>query len=112
MQIPLLQWASETPSVTRFFPSEYGTDIAYNASSANENPHQLKLKVRAYIKELQEKSPGKMEYTYVVTGPYSDLFFGKMLPGREEAGGFDVQAKKAVLLGSGKEKISFTGMAE
>jgi NmrA-like family len=98
--------------VTRFFPSEYGTDVAYNASSAHEKPHQGKLKVRAYIKELQEKNPGKLEYTYVVVGPFSDWFLGKMLLGREEAGGFDVQAKKAVLLGSGKEKFSFTAMAE
>lgn len=32
-QIPLIQRAAET-SVTRFFPSEYGTDIEYSPKSA------------------------------------------------------------------------------
>jgi hypothetical protein len=103
-QISLIQWASES-NVTRFFPSEYGTDIEYSPASAHEKPHQLKLKVRAYAKTARD-----LEFTYLVTGPYSDLYFGKL--GKEEIGMFDVKAKKAVLLGDGKGKVSFTTMAE
>jgi len=47
-QIPLIQWAAES-SVTRFFPSEYGTDIEYSPESATEKPHQQKLNVRRYM---------------------------------------------------------------
>jgi hypothetical protein len=65
----------------------------------------LKLKVRAYAKSARD-----LEFTYLVTGPYSDLYFGKL--GKEEIGMFDVKAKKAVLLGDGKGKVSFTTMAE
>ena len=56
------------------------------------------------------KTVQNLEYTYLVTGPYSDLFFGKTM--KPEAGTFDVKAKKAVLLGDGKGKVSFTAMAE
>jgi len=104
-QIPLIQWASET-NVTRFFPSEYGTDIEYGPSSAKEPPHQAKLKVRAYMKTVKN-----LEHTYLVTGPYSDLFFGPF-KAKPELGSFDAVAKKAVLLGTGKELISFTAMAD
>lgn len=104
-QIPLIKWASETPSVTRFFPSEYGTDIEYAPSSAHEKPHQLKIKVRAYMKTVTD-----LKYTYLVTGPYSDLYMGKSF--KDEIGTFDVKAKKAVLLGDGNGKVSFTTMAE
>jgi hypothetical protein len=38
-QIPLIQWAAET-SMTRFFPSKYGTDIEYSLKSVTEKPHQ------------------------------------------------------------------------
>jgi hypothetical protein len=103
-QIPLIQWASET-NVTRFFPSEYGTDIEYSPASAHEKPHQLKLKVRAYAKTVKN-----LEFTYLVTGPYSDLYFDKS--GKEQIGTFDVKAKKAVLLGDGNGRVSFTAMAE
>lgn len=51
-----------------------------------------------------------LDYTYVVTGPYSDLYFGKMAI--DEIGTFDVKAGRAVLLGTGDEKISFTSMNE
>jgi nucleoside-diphosphate-sugar epimerase len=87
---------------------EPGTDIEYNPeTSPHEPPHQLKLKVRAYIKEMA----GKIEHTYVVTGPYSDLYFGptKLAP---YIGTFDVVEKKAVLCGTGNEKVSFTSMAD
>lgn len=106
-QIPLIKWAIES-GVKRFFPSEYGTDIEYNPeTSPHEPPHQLKLKVRAYIKEVA----GKIEHTYLVTGPYSDMYFGpmKLAP---EIGSFDVMQKKAILCGTGNEKVSFTTMGE
>ena len=103
-QISLIQWASET-NVTRFFPSEYGTDVEYSPASAHEKPHQLKLKVRAYAKTVRN-----LEFTYLVTGPYSDMYFDKS--GKEQIGIFDVKAKKAVLLGDGNGRVSFTAMAE
>lgn len=99
-QIPLIKWAAET-SVTRFFPSEYGTDIEYSPKSASEKPHQQKLKVRQCMATVKN-----LEWTYLVTGPYSDLYFGPAY------GGFDVKAKKAQLLGDGKGRVSFTTMAE
>jgi len=97
--IPLL---TQAPSVKHFFPSEYGTDIEYGPESANEKPHQQKLKVRAALKE----SSG-FDYTYVVTGPfaYGYLGPGKYLP---ETGAFNVQTKAAVVLEDGKGKVSLT----
>ena len=91
--------------MTRFFPSEYGTDIEYSPASAHEKPHLLKLKVRAYANTVKN-----LEFTYFVTGPYSDLYFDKSE--KEQIGTFDVKAKKAVLLGDGNGRVSFTAMAE
>lgn len=107
-QIPLIKWAAES-KVKRFFPSEYGTDIEYWPQSAHEPPHQLKLKVRAYMKEVHTWSD--LEHTYLVTGPYSDLYFGPFTA-NPEVGSFNVKEKKAVLLGTGDEEVSFTAMAE
>lgn len=95
------------PNITRFFPSEYGTDIEYGPQSVNEKPHQLKLKVRAYIKENIKR----LEYTYVVTGPYSDMFLD-VVGGDPRGGQFDLKDKKAVLVGSGDNPISLTSMKE
>ena len=103
-----MKWADSTSNVRRFFPSEYGTDIEYNASSANEKPHQQKLKVRKFISEEVKN----LEVTYLVTGPYSDLFLGKTIPGNEKVGTFDVKSKKAVALGDGNGKVSFTTMKD
>jgi nucleoside-diphosphate-sugar epimerase len=97
-----LKLASSSPSIKFFYPSEYGTDIEYNASSAHEAPHQNKLKVRKYIRE----NARGLKVTYLVTGPYSDLYFG--LSPDPAAGSFDVKGRKATLLGTGDEKISFT----
>jgi nucleoside-diphosphate-sugar epimerase len=44
--------------------------------------------------------------TYLVTGPYSDLYFGQ--DPEPQAGTFNVKEKKATLLGTGEEKVSFT----
>jgi NmrA-like family len=104
-QIPLIQWASET-SVRRFFPSEYGTDIEYSPQSASEKPHQQKLKVRHYMATVKN-----LEWTYLVTGPYSDLYFASNRS-RPEVGSFEVKEKRAWLLGDGKGRVSFTAMAE
>ena len=105
-QIQLLEIAEATPNVKYFYPSEYGTDIEYGPQSKDERPHQLKLKVRKYIREHIHR----LQYTYLVTGPYADLYIGRT--GDLRAGGFDVLAKKATLLGTGKEKISLTTMRE
>lgn len=106
-QINLIRLAEASPSIKRFFPSEYGTDIKYSPQSANEKPHQQKLKVRAY---LESDAIKRLEYTYLVTGPYADLYIQKSAD--DQAGTFDVQAKKATLLGDGNDKISLTTMAE
>jgi nucleoside-diphosphate-sugar epimerase len=106
-QINLFKLAAESGSVKWFFPSEYGTDIEYGPQSADEKPHQLKLKVRKYIRE----NANGLKYTFVVTGPYIDMFF-TLTPQAPEAGGFDHVGKKAVLIDNGEGKIGFTTMPE
>lgn len=106
-QIQLIELAENTESIKKFFPSEYGTDIEYGPQSKDEKPHQQKLKVRKYIRENVKR----LEYTYLVTGPFAEGYIGKPMK-EQRAGGVDVQAKKAVLLGTGNEKISLTTMPE
>ena len=106
-QILLLDLAEKTPSIKKFFPSEYGTDIEYGPKSKDEHPHQLKLKVRKHIRENIKR----LEITYLVTGPFAEGYVGKA-SGDERSGSIDVKAKKAVLLGTGKEKISLITMPE
>lgn len=110
-QLLLVKLLERHPDVKRFFPSEYGTDIEYAPSSATEKPHQQKLRVRAALKDVKD-----LEYTYVVTGPYGDadngLFLGAQPPADEARGTFDVQRKRAVLLGDGNGKISLTTMRD
>lgn len=89
-----------------FYPSEYGTDIEYSAASATEKPHQLKLQVRRFIRENIKK----LSVTYLVTGPYSDLFLGPSSDPR--IGSFDPKKGTATLLGTGEEKVSFTTMRD
>jgi hypothetical protein len=105
-QIDLLRLAEATPNIKRFYPSEYGTDIEYHPQSAHEKPNQLKLAVRKYIRE----NVRRLEYTYVVTGPYADLYLGKMGGELARIGSWDVKEKTAVLLGTGYEPASFTTM--
>ncbi|KIY03870.1 uncharacterized protein Z520_00561 [Fonsecaea multimorphosa CBS 102226] len=109
-QVELARLANESPSVHRFFPSEYGTDVEYGPASAHEKPHQKKLQVRAALQACDS-----LDYTYVVVGPYADgepgLYFGAN-PVVKEAGTFDVKNKEAVLLGDGNIKISFTTMKD
>ncbi|GAM37360.1 isoflavone reductase family protein [Talaromyces pinophilus] len=105
-QIDLIRWAEESsPNIKRFFPSEYGTDIEYGPESVFEKPHQAKLAVRNYIKS----SIRRVEYTYLVTGPYADLYIAK-LSQNPCLGSFDIEEKKATLLGSGDDPISLTTM--
>ncbi|KAI1400576.1 NAD(P)-binding protein [Hypoxylon fuscum] len=106
-QIELLRLAEESKDVQWFFPSEYGTDIEYDASSKDEKPHQNKLKVRAFIRDNVKK----VKVTYVVTGPYIDMFL-TLAPAAEEAGGYDAKAKKAVVVGDGEGKVGFTSMPD
>ncbi|KAF2478845.1 isoflavone reductase [Neohortaea acidophila] len=110
-QLLLIQLAERHPDVKRFFPSEYGTDIDYDASSASEKPHQQKLKVRAALARVS-----KLQYTYVVTGPYGDgdsvLYLAASGPENEARGTFDVKRKRAVLLGDGNGRISLTTMRD
>ncbi|KAF4637021.1 hypothetical protein G7Y89_g1061 [Cudoniella acicularis] len=96
-QITWIQLADTSPNstVTRFFPSEFGTDIEYGPSSATEKPHQLKLKVRATLRAAK-----RLEHTFLVTGPYAEAVL--------RPGSFDVKAKKAALTGDGQGKISLT----
>ncbi|KAF1843781.1 NAD(P)-binding protein [Cucurbitaria berberidis CBS 394.84] len=106
-QVPLLKVAESSPTIKYFYPSEYGTDIEYGPSSAAEKPHQLKLQVRKYIREHTKK----LKVTYLVTGPYSDLYFGPA-GGDERVGSFNLKERKATLLGNGSEQISFTTMKD
>lgn len=64
--------------------------------------------MRAYIKENIKR----LDYTYVVTGPYAEMAMGKMPPAIEAAGTIDVVEKRAVLLGTGEEPVSYTTMAD
>lgn len=108
-QIPLLRLAAASKDVKWFLPSEYGTDIKYGPASANEKPHQQKLKVRAYLEK--EISRQDLAYSYVVTGPFAEWYL-RFIPGLDEAGGWDIKARKAVLVGDVGDKISLTAMKE
>ncbi|KAJ5785448.1 uncharacterized protein N7503_010660 [Penicillium pulvis] len=109
-QIPLIRLAAASPSVKLFLPSEYGTDIAYGPASVNEKPHQQKLKVRAVLEK--EISREQLDYAYVVTGPFAEMYL-HLAPGVDEAGGWDVKARKAVLLGEkGDARVSLTTMKD
>jgi hypothetical protein len=106
LQIGLLEIAERTENVKFFYPSEFGTDIEYGPASKDEKPHQLKLKVRRFIAE----NVRRVQYTYLVTGPYADGYIGRSRGPR--AGSFDVRERKATLLGTGEEKVSLTTMQE
>ncbi|KAF2444242.1 NAD(P)-binding protein [Karstenula rhodostoma CBS 690.94] len=109
LQIPLFRLAEASPTIHTFFPSEYGTDIEYfPITSPHEKPHQLKLQVRKYVREHIRK----LNVTYLVTGPYSDLYLSAQTGDFERAGSFDVKSGKAVLLGDGNGKVSFTSMRD
>lgn len=106
-QVELIRLAEESASVKWFFPSEYGTDIEYDASSKDEKPNQNKLRVREFIRNHVER----VQCTYLVTGPYIDMYL-TLIPGVEPLGGYDVRSKKAVVVGSGHDAVGFTSMPE
>lgn len=59
-----------------------------------------------------EISRDDLDYSYVVTGPFAEMYL-HFTPGLEEAGGWDVKSRKAVLLGAkGEERVSLTTMEE
>jgi hypothetical protein len=107
-QVDLIALAERSPTIVRFIPSEYGTDVAYNASSASEKPHQKKLKVRAF---MESDAIRRLTYTYLVTGPFADLYVGCMA-GEPQIGSFDSTRREATLLGSGTDRIGLTTMAD
>ncbi|KAI1371102.1 NAD(P)-binding protein [Hypoxylon crocopeplum] len=106
-QIELLKLAEESKDVRWFFPSEYGTDVEYDASSKEEKPHQNKLAVRGFIRENVKR----VKCTYLVTGPYIDMFL-PLVPIAEDTGGYDPKSKRAVVVGSGDDKVGFTSMPD
>jgi hypothetical protein len=107
VQINLLRLAEASESVQWFLPSEYGTDIEHNDKSPNEKPHQLKLKVRKFVREEIKR----VKVTYVVTGPYFDMWVNAY-PGVERAGGFIPERKEAYVIEDGEGKVGFCTMWE
>lgn len=60
----------------------------------------------------KEISRQDLEYSYVVTGPFAEMYL-HFTPGLEEVGGWDVKERRAVLLGqTGRERVSLTTMKE
>ncbi|CAK7244470.1 MAG: hypothetical protein STHCBS139747_006011 [Sporothrix thermara] len=107
-QVDLIALAERSPTIKRFIPSEYGTDIAFDASSATEKPHQKKLKVRAY---LESDAVQRLQYSYLVTGPFADLFAGYMAD-EPRVGNFDVGKKEAILAADGHGPVGMTTVAD
>jgi uncharacterized protein YbjT (DUF2867 family) len=107
-QLDIIGLAEENSSVQWFLPSEYGTDVEYDPDrSPNEKPHQAKLRVRKYVREHVRR----MKVTYVVTGPYFDMWVNP-IAGLEAVGGYVVAEKKACVIGDGEGKIVFCTMVE
>lgn len=106
-QIKQIQLAAATPNIKKFLPSEFGTDIYHSPSSPLEKPAQNKIQVRKALESLHE---GSLDYTYVVTGPFSDGYLTKSK--FEKAGSFDVLAKTATVIGDGKGEVSLTSCSE
>jgi hypothetical protein len=107
LQIEWIRLAEESTSVKWFLPSEYGTDIEHNSKSPNEKPHQLKLKVRAYVRDQVKR----LKVTYVVTGPYFDMWVNTM-SGVEISGGFVTEKKEVYIIDEGEGKVGFCTMWE
>lgn len=106
-QIELLRLAEESESVKWFLPSEYGTDIEHNDKSPGEKPHQFKLAVREYVRENLKR----VKVTYVVTGPYFDMWVN-LVGGHEQLGGYAPDKKEAYVIGDGEGRVGFCTMWE
>ncbi|KAI3572663.1 NmrA-like family protein [Fusarium oxysporum f. sp. albedinis] len=107
MQTNLLLLAEKSDSVQWFFPSEFGTDVEYSPESATEKPNLLKFKVREYIRQNIKR----LKYTFLVTGPYFELYATLPSFGRD-AGGFDIAAREAVLIDAGNGQVGLTTMRD
>lgn len=108
-QIDLIRLAASSPSVRRFFPSEYGTNIKHSPASATEIVNQAKLQVRHV---LEDEITSGLEYTYIVTGPWADADYPAYLGPLEdfpELGSFNVKERKAVLVGDLDENGAWKG---
>jgi hypothetical protein len=88
--------AAKEAGVKRFVPSEFGIDILKAKDIALFGP---KLKLR---EEIQK---GGIEYTYIVTGFFTDGTFFAWT-------GFDWPNGKVVLLGDGNAKISLSATTD
>lgn len=106
-QKDLIRLAEASPTVRWFFPSEFGTDPEHDERSAEEKPHQMKRVIRKFIRENTKK----LNVTYVVVGPYFDMWVDRR-KWSDGLGGIDVVKKEAILTGDGETKISFTTLKE
>ncbi|KAK3500450.1 uncharacterized protein B0T23DRAFT_425781 [Neurospora hispaniola] len=104
-QPKIIDAAEHSQSVQWFLPSEFGTDVAHNEKSAQEPTHVGKLALRKHIREKIQR----LKVTYVVTGPYFDMWLYPT-PGYEQAGGFVPAEKKAYIIGDGEGKVGFCTM--
>ncbi|CAK7274125.1 hypothetical protein SEPCBS57363_006000 [Sporothrix epigloea] len=107
IQTNLVQLAAQAETVKWFFPSEYGTDIEHNAKSPNEKPHQHKLALRKFIRDSIR--PEQLHITYLVTGPYFDMWVHAASP---LLGGFDPSKKAASIISDGEAKVGFCTMPD
>lgn len=107
MQVQLVRLADNHKNVRRFYPSEFGADVEYGPESKDEKPHQAKLKVRAALRAAKG-----LEHTFMVVGPYADghpgFPLGATPKGLDESTTFDVANKRAIVLGDGDGKVSYT----
>ncbi|KAM0254690.1 hypothetical protein ACHAQJ_006540 [Trichoderma viride] len=106
-QMELIRLAEASPTVRWFFPSEFGTDPEHNERSAGEKPHQMKLAIRKFIRE----NTRQLNVTYVVVGPYFDLWVDQR-KWDDELGGIDLAKKEAIFTGDGETKIGFTTLKD
>ncbi|KAI9744065.1 MAG: hypothetical protein M1818_002217 [Claussenomyces sp. TS43310] len=109
-QINLIRLADATPEISRFIPSEFGTDIEHSPASKIEKPHQQKIKVRAALAATKT-----LDYTYVVTGPFAAAEPGMYLSANTlhaEVGSFDVKGRRAVCIEDGRGKIALTTVSD
>lgn len=116
------------PDIKKLIPYENGTDVGHDPSSALGKPHQQELRVCAALRQSPSTPnapssqraytdifPTKnLNYNFFVTGPYADadpaLFLSARSPDAEETGTFDVQRKRAILLGDVARPMSLTTM--
>ncbi|KAK3388251.1 hypothetical protein B0T20DRAFT_365137 [Sordaria brevicollis] len=104
-QPKIIDAAEASEKVKWFLPSEFGTDVEYNERSKDELTHVGKLALRKHVREKVKR----LKVTYVVTGPYFDMWLYPT-PGYPQAGGFEPKEKKAWIVGDGEGKVGFCTM--